>query len=193
MDKPDLASSLQALLFVEGGTMSRKKITALLKCSSEELQSALDVLEERLAKSGLALIQSETEASLVASREASAIVQEVLKKELDRTIGDAGLEVLAITTYLGPSTRARIDYIRGVNSASTLRNLLARGLVERTENPEDAREFLYRPTTEALAHLGVTHKENLPEYDKIVAELAAFEEKSEPFETEANAHGNNTA
>ncbi|OGG57839.1 hypothetical protein A2853_00505 [Candidatus Kaiserbacteria bacterium RIFCSPHIGHO2_01_FULL_55_17] len=90
---------------------------------------------------------------------------------------------------MGPSTRARVDYIRGVNSSSTLRNLLARGLLERAGNPEDAREYLYRPTVETLAHLGITKSGELPEYDTIVRELAAFEHTSEPFSKEDDGEG----
>ena len=95
-------------------------------------------------------------------------------EEYERDIGDAGLEVLAVLLYEGPSTRAMIDYIRGVNSSSTLRNLLLRGLVERSGNPEDGREYLYRPTTDLLAHLGSPTRESLPEYATISRELAAF-------------------
>ncbi len=93
---------------------------------------------------------------------------------------------MAIILYRGPSTRAQIDYIRGVNTASTLRNLLARGLLERTGNPDDAREYLYRPTVELLAHLGVTEGKELPDYATIVAELSAFES------TQASADNGNT-
>lgn len=176
------AKRAHAFLFVEGGTMNRKKLSALLECTPIDLTEALDALSKYLEGSGIALVVSDTEASLVVSGETGDAVQSALKHELDRDIGDAGLEVLATVMYLGPSTRARIDYIRGVNSASTLRTLLARGLIERTGNPEDAREYLYRPTAEALAHLGATQKENLPDYDRIVAELAAFERKNDPFE-----------
>lgn len=118
----------------------------------------------------------------------------MVARETDRDIGDAGLEILGILLYRGPSTRSQIDYIRGVNSSSTLRNLLARGLVERAGNPEDAREFLYRPTVECMAHLGVRSKEELPEYATIAHELAAFESVSLPGHSgdTFNGTGNNT-
>lgn len=177
--KPDLAARAQAFLFVEGGTMNRRKLSELLKCTESDLGKALDALSLRLEGSGLSLVQSETEVSLATSKEASETVEAALRDEFERDIGEAGLEVLAIVIYCGPSTRTRIDYIRGVNTASTLRSLLARGLIERTENPEDAREYLYRPTVETLAHLGVAKKNNLPDYDTIVRELAAFEHMSE--------------
>lgn len=167
--------------------MSRKKLTSLLACKPDELQTTLDSLAERLKGSGLTLVQSDTEASLVVAKDTSPAVEAALKQELEREIGDAGLEILAIVMYMGPSTRARVDYIRGVNSSSTLRNLLARGLVERIANPEDAREYLYRPTAETLAHLGAAKVEELPEYATILRELAAFEQKNDPFEKSDDA------
>ena len=94
--------------------------------------------------------------------------------------------MLGIVLYRGPSTRAQIDYIRGVNTSSTLRNLLARGLLERVGNPDDAREYLYRPTALLLAHLGISARQELPEYGSITAELASFESASGSF-TEENA------
>ena len=106
-----------------------------------------------------------------------------LKRELSRDIGDAGLEVLAIILYCGSSTRTRIDYIRGVNTASTLRTLIARGLLEREGNPDDAREYLYKPTVQFLTPLRVTNINELPEYATIALELKQFEQQSEHGDT----------
>jgi len=93
---------------------------------------------------------------------------------------------LAIVLYRGPSTRAQIDYIRGVNTSWTIRNLLTRGLLERTGNPEDGREYLYRPTVELLAHLGVRDYAELPNREEITAELKAFE--SRPADAPLDTH-----
>lgn len=187
---PDLPSRAAAFLFAEGGALPRKKLAIILGCKESELRDALQTLSERLKASGIGLVQTETAVSLALSRETSSIVQEALKHELERDIGDAGLEVLAIVLYMGPSTRARVDYIRGVNSSSTLRNLLARGLLERVDNPLDAREYLYRPTVELLAHLGVESVNQLPDRATIVSELVDFEQKSlEPHD--GTTAGNN--
>ena len=116
-----------------------------------------------------------------------ALYCEHIEKELSREIGEAGLEVLAIVLYRGPSTRSQIDYIRGVNTSSTVRTLLARGLIERASNPNDSREYLYRPTTELLAHLGVSGVTDLPDCATISSELAAFEatRTSSPFDSQS--------
>jgi segregation and condensation protein B len=172
MDK--LSSQIQALLFAEGGALTYKSLAKSLSCTEGDLLPALSALEKSLEGGGLTLVRSDTEASLVVAAEAREVVAKKMSEEYERDIGEAGLEVLAVLLYEGPSTRATIDYIRGVNSSSTLRNLLSRGLVERSGNPEDGREFIYRATVELLAHLGSSSRENLPEYGKISSELASF-------------------
>ena len=172
-----LSARAEAFLFSEGGSLTLRKLAALLEVKEPQLQEALATLSARLEGTGLSLIKTETEVSLAVAKETSPAIQKAYERELGREIGDAGLEVLAIILYRGPSTRAQIDYIRGVNTSSTIRNLLSRGLLERTGNPEDGREYLYRPTVELLSHIGVREAGELPNHAEIVAELKAFEAK----------------
>jgi segregation and condensation protein B len=183
----DLPSRALAFLFAEGGALTLRKLEQLLEVQRPELDAALQALSNRLEGSGLALIRTETEATLGASKETSPALQTAYQREIGREIGDAGLEVLAIILYRGPSTRAQIDYIRGVNTNSTIRTLLARGLITRTGNPLDGREYLYRPTTELLAHLGVRNTEELPDHSAIAGELAAFEKTQTPLTDHGDA------
>jgi len=182
----NLAGRAEAFLFSEGGTLTLKKLGSLLAAKEPDLKEALAALSARLAGTGLTLITTDTEASLAVSEQSSAAVQKAYERELAQEIGDAGLEVLAIVLYRGPSTRAQIDYIRGVNTSWTIRNLLTRGLLERTGNPEDGREYLYRPTVELLAHLGVRDYAELPNREEITAELKAFE--SRPADAPLDTH-----
>ncbi|MBI5469994.1 SMC-Scp complex subunit ScpB [Candidatus Kaiserbacteria bacterium] len=178
----DLAKKIHALLFSEGGSVTKKRLAQLLTVSAADITKALTELSSSLEGGGLSLVVSDTEAALVISRDAADAVRDAREKELGETIGDAGLEVLSIVLYRGPSTRAQIDYIRGVNTASTVRNLLTRGLLERAGNPLDGREYLYRATVELLAHLGVKSAQDLPDYAKISSELAAFEKTQHSFD-----------
>ncbi len=180
----DLASKIEALLFSEGGTLPRKKLAQVLNESEEAIAVAIIDLKQRKEGSALTIIETEREVTLAVSSDASPVVQAAFERELGREVGDAGLEVLSIILYRGPSTRAEIDYIRGVNTSSTVRLLTARGLIERALNPKDSREYLYRPTVELLAHLGVRQPTELPEYDKITGELAAFEESQKAIQND---------
>jgi segregation and condensation protein B len=177
-----LAKQAEAFLFVEGGTLSKKKLSQHLGIKDAELTAVLQALSDSLHGRGLSLVQTEGEVSLATSAETAGVILKSFERELAREIGDAGLEVLAIVLYLGPQTRSAIDYIRGVNTSSTIRTLLSRGLLERDSNPQDGREYLYRPTAELLAHLGVKDSKELPEYDKIASELAARKEIPGIFE-----------
>jgi segregation and condensation protein B len=182
----DITRRIEAFLFTEGGTLSLRRLETALHLKRDELLAGLTALAGQLEGRGISLVYTDTEASLTTSREVSSAIEEVYKQELDRDIGDAGLEVLAIVLYRGPSTRAQIDYIRGVNTSSTVRNLLSRGLLERAGNPEDGREYLYRPTTELLAHLGIRTTDELSDYSTIKTELATFESQQH---TATNPYG----
>jgi segregation and condensation protein B len=193
----DLTKRLEAFLFAEGGPVTRKKLLQLLECKPDQLSTAVQELNASLADRGIALLQTETEIGLAVAPSTQNTLERAFEKELGREIGDAGLEVIAILLYRGASTRAQIDYVRGVNSSTTLRGLLARSLVERTGNPEDAREYLYRPTTELIAYLGVGSAQDLPSYATIRDELAAFEKtqqaSDEPFGHESGTSESDSA
>lgn len=185
-DIAQVARIIEAYLFAEGDSIPLKKLSAAANCSDGTLALALDALSQSLLGRGMTLVRTDKEAALAISHDAKEVLEALYKREVERDIGDAGLEVLGIVLYRGPSSRSDIDYIRGVNSSSTIRNLLARGLVERAGNPADGREYLYRPTTELLAHLGVSQAKFLPEYDTITAELQSFESQKQVF------HGDTT-
>lgn len=170
----NLPAKIHALLFAEGGGLTYASLKKTLLCDDAALSAALDTVSSSLSNTGITLVRSDTEATLAISDSARDIVMQKAAEETSRDIGEAGLEVLAIVLYEGPSTRADIEYIRGVNSSTSIRNLLTRGLIERAGNPADAREYVYRPTTELLAHLGVENRENLPDYGIIARELATF-------------------
>ena len=88
--------------------------------------------------------------------------------------------------YRGPVARADIDYIRGVNCTFILRNLQIRGLVKRTQNPDNARSYLYEATPELLKHLGVASIEELPKYTEMKEEITKFEKERKAEEEESD-------
>ncbi len=179
-----LSSLLEALLFAAGEPIARKRLPTLLDTSSENVEDALNALRITLDDRGLALIETETEVELRTAPEASGVIAKLREAELSRDLGKASLETLAIILYKEKATRTEIDWIRGVNSGTALRALLLRGLIERIDNPEDRRRARYAPTIDALAHLGVARKEDLPRFIEFKNALTAEKEKQE--EAEAN-------
>ncbi len=181
----NLPQQLEAILFWKAEPVTFKKLAQLLsiektdttegvKVTEEQIKTGLIELEKTLQGRGLSLVQTDAEVMLGTAKELSPLIEKLTKEELTRDLGKAGLETLSIILYQGPISRADIDYIRGVNSQFIIRNLLIRGLVERIDNPKDARSFLYKTTLDLLAHLGISKIEELPEYDKVRADIESF-------------------
>ncbi len=167
---------LESLLFLKGEPVPVAELLKLLEVKPDELNDAITKLEKNLEGRGIRLIRGKDELMLGTAPESSSFCQKMIKEELATTIGRAGLETLAIVIYKGAFgetgvSRAEIDYVRGINSAFTLRNLSIRGLVSRKINPKDKRSFLYSPTTELLQYLGVTKKEELPQYEEFLKQM----------------------
>ena len=170
------SAALEAILFAAGEPLSKKRLATLLNVSANELRSAALELRESLASGrGLALIEAGEEIELRTSPDASDVVQKLRESELSRDLGKAGLETLAIILYKNGATRSEIDWVRGVNSATALRSLTLRGLVDRTEDSEDRRRIRYSPTVDALAHLGVSSVRDLPRYEEFTSSLKESE------------------
>lgn len=170
--------NIEAILFYRGEPVKRDELGKILKLEESALDEALAKLEVDLSDRGIRLMRVNETVLLGTAPEASELIEQLAKEELSKDIGKAGIETLSTVLYLGPITRSRVDYVRGVNSSFILRNLLVRGLVERITNPDDSRTFLYRPTRDLLAHLGVTRVEELPEYEKTRQALVDFENRA---------------
>lgn len=170
----DLESKIEAILFYKAEPVKIKDLVKMTGEGEESVENHIKNLEKSLEGRGLCVIRNNDCVMLATSPLAKSLVEKLLKEELQKDLGKAGLETLSIVLYTGPVKRSEIDYIRGVNSTFILRNLLVRGLVEKTENPEDQRSFLYRPTFELLSYLGVSRAEELPEYEKTKSQIEMF-------------------
>jgi len=175
-------SKLEALLFTQGSEMKKKDVMRLLNMSFDELRSTIQTLSRSCSGRGIVLAETELTVALRSAPEHAAFLAEIHKDSLKGDLGKAGLEILSILLYKGDSTRAEIDFIRGVNSSFIIRHLMMRGIIERIKG-DSTRQFIYQPTIQALSVLGVTEKTNLSEYDTIHNEL---------IELENNKQGNNS-
>lgn len=163
-------SQLEALLFVSGEPLPLTRVEALLGVNEEELREALMLLEKTYREnpaSGLMLIEHQGAVELATKKEHLHLIESFTKSFLQESLSKAALEVLAIIAYRAPLSRAAIEAIRGVNCSFTLRNLLLRGLIEREENPDDAREYVYSPSFALLEKLGLASKNELPDFEAL--------------------------
>lgn len=168
----NLENKIEGYLFIKGEAVSYKEICKFLKCTQDELQTAISHLKEKLQNSGISLIDNGEELSLATSAEFSSMAEELRTEELSKELTKATLEVLSIVLYKGSCTRAEIDYIRGVNSSYVLRNLEMRGLVSKKIKDGYERIYEYFPTIDTLAYLNIDSIKDLPNYDGIYSNIS---------------------
>jgi segregation and condensation protein B len=179
----NIDAQIEAVLFFKAEPVKVAKLAEILETDAETILAGISLLEEKLAGRGVAVLRKDDEVSLGTIPEMGALIEKMVKEELSRDLGNAAIETLTIILYKGPIQKTEIDYIRGVNSNYILRNLLVRGLVEKISNPGDQRSFLYRPTFELLAHLGIKKAEDLPDFEefrvKVEESIEEFKEEEE--------------
>ncbi len=171
-------AALEALLFHYGEPIAIKNIAKFLNLKKEACESTIDEYGKKLEENperGLILLKKEDKIQLVTKPEFKEIAQKLIEEEFKQELSPASLETLTIIAYLGPIPRATIDYIRGVNSSFTLRNLYLRGLVERNIKEGKGNIYYYRASFDFLKHMGLTKQEELPEYEKYKNILESFE------------------
>lgn len=168
-------AKLEALLFQYGEPMTVEHIARIIGVGREQCEHFLEEYKNILDKTserGLTLIMDGKKVQLVTKPELEHINQRIVREEFRQELSPAALEVLTIVVYLGPIMRSTVDYIRGVNSSFTLRNLLMRGLIERERK---GNAYSYHASFEFLRHMGLRSVEELPEYEKYKDILERFE------------------
>lgn len=177
----EIEAKIEALLFIYGEFMPISRLAEVLGVTEDEIRSAILSLQEKFIADnrGLRLMIQNDSVELITRPEYGPLIEKIIKDEMRAELTPAALETLSIIAYLGPVSRATIEYIRGVNSSFILRNLLIRGLVEREVHPKRANTYLYRPSPNLLKILGITSAEELPDFAKYRALTNIFEKENE--------------
>jgi len=164
---------IEGFLFYKSAPQKKLVLLKLFDINEADLKEAILVLKERLISGATRLLETDEQIQLVTCSEMTPIIDAIRKNEMKADIGKAGAETLAIILYQEPVSRADIDRIRGVNSAFILRNLLIRGLIERNHNKaRGVFEFTISPSL--LSHLGITAKQELPDYSLVATAVEKF-------------------
>ncbi len=112
---------------------------------------------------GLRLLEHNKKFQLVTVPAFAPLIEDFLHLDSSTRLSGPALETLAVIAYRQPVTRMQIEAVRGVDSASVLRSLLQRGLVEEVGRLELAgRPILYGVTDLFMQHFGITKLGELP-------------------------------
>lgn len=165
----NIESIIESLLFISGEPMSFKRLVKITSFKEKDIKLSADKLAERYSDqgNGLRILVKDEKVQMVTAAENSEFVEKFLKADIEGELSRAALEVLSVVAYRGPIARSEIEEIRGVNCSFTLRHLMIRGLVERINNPKDARAYLYKISFDFLKKLGVEKVEDLPKFKEL--------------------------
>ncbi len=164
-------NTIYALLYTHGGDMQKKDILSVLEIDSQQLEKLVEELTRTVTEQPFEVFQTSTTLSLRTKAQYADVLAVLDASTTKNDISNASLEVLAIVLYKGKVARTDIDYLRGVNTSSTLRQLVLRGLLERTRSQSDSSAWVYIATPELFSYLGVTNSTQLPEYEDIHTKL----------------------
>jgi len=170
MEDSEICSAIESILFVSGEPVKISRIAAVLDIDEADLERLADGMRDSYSfeRRGIRLVKLEDSLQLCSSPEFAEYIRLALETRKPPQLSSPALEVLAITAYFQPVTRAYIEQIRGVDCVYTLGLLLERGLVEtcgRLAVP--GRPMLYRTTHNFLRTFGLESLGQLPELPQI--------------------------
>ena len=165
-----LEGQIEALVFASPVPIKGQDIRDLLSDEDNEiplkeveatLQSLQKLYDERAG--GFRLIFEQGRGYQFQTVPAACFLMERMFSSRPRPLSRAALETLSIIAYRQPSTRAEIEYIRGVDAGSIIKNLMDRGLIECVGRKEDSgRPMLFGTTQEFLKVFRIQTLDQLP-------------------------------
>ncbi len=178
MDKIELKSAIEAILFASGDPVSGSRIALVTDTGEDEVFAAGAELAEEYEsqKRGVRLVRLNDSLQLHSAPEHALLIARALEQRRAPKLSQASLEVLAVVAYFQPVTRAYIEQMRGLDSSYTVGVLTERGLIEPCGHLEAVgRPTLYRTTELFLRTMGVSSLDQLPPLPEIAGSDAVLQ------------------
>ncbi|AEE96637.1 SMC-Scp complex subunit ScpB [Mahella australiensis] len=168
MDVYELTAAIEAILFVNGDSVSVKQLTELFDADEQSIYAAIETLQRRYERedSGICLQRIADSYQMVTKPQMASYIQAFLRPVYKKQMSNAMLETLTVIAYKQPVTKAEIEDIRGVNSDKVISLLLEQGLIKavgRLSTP--GRPIQYGTTDEFLKHFGLSDLKELPKIE----------------------------
>ena len=180
MNKKKIEAVIESILFTMGDSVELSKIAKVIEHDEDTTRKIIHNMMDKYMEEdrGICIIELEDSFQLCSKTEYYDVLIKIAKQPKKYTLTDVQLEVLSITAYKQPITRAEIEKIRGVNSDHAINKLVEYGLIEeigRLNAP--GRPMLFGTTEDFLRNFGVTSIEELPSLS--ATEMADFEAEAE--------------
>ncbi len=172
--------AIEGILFAAGDAVEISDIAAALSLSVGIVDQIADMMTSVYedASRGIRLIRVGSSIQLSTKPILYPYISQILSLRQSGTLSRAALETLSIIAYRQPITRVEVEQIRGVSSASSIKNLLDRGMIsEAGRKDAPGRPFFYKTTDDFLKAAHVEKLSDLPDFDAFMNAL--FEERVE--------------
>lgn len=170
MEKENLKSAIEAILFASGEPVPAARISLILETDESMVLAAAKELSDEYSfnRRGMRILTLDDKLQMCSSPEHATVISKTLEQRKPPMLSQPALETLAVVAYFQPVTRAYIDQVRGVDSSYTVGVLLDRGLIERCGKLDvPGRPSLLRTTDVFLRTMGISKLEELPELPDI--------------------------
>lgn len=165
MERDDIKSILESLLFVADGPQSVQRLGEVLdQVDRQTIHSVLNELQNEFEAQnrGIRLVEVAGGYQLRTPKANADAVKKFLGGRPAR-MGKATLETLAIIAYRQPITKAEIEAIRGVDVDGVITTLMERNLIRAVARKDvPGRPFLYGTTPEFLQLFNLKDLSHLP-------------------------------
>lgn len=165
MDRREIKSIIEALLFASGDPVALKDIAGVLDMDTKETLQIIREMKDQFnfERRGIQIIEADGYLQLSTRPEYYEYIQKLHSPQRKQGLSQAALETLAIIAYKQPITRVEIDNIRGVKSEKAISTLLEKGLIREVDRLDTVgRPILYGTTVEFLKYFGFNSLEDLP-------------------------------
>jgi segregation and condensation protein B len=146
------------------GVVSAAQLEAALKVPRERIEAGIEVLRERIARTGAGVrLQEVGDGWQLRTDPRLAQWVAAVRGGKPFRLSRAALETLAVVAFRQPVSKGVIDDIRGVDCGGILRSLLDRGLIRMTGRADEpGRPMTYGTTPTFLEVFGLRSLADLP-------------------------------
>ena len=191
MEKTELESRLEAVLFYAGESISIKRLEEICGADASSIEDAIHHLDELYKKSnsGIEIVEVDDGYQMCTAPKHLQIIQLYRQKPAKNILTQALIETLAIVAYSQPITRTQIEDVRGVRCEHAISRLLEYGLIEEVGRLNViGRPILFGTTHEFLRHFGFKNLEEMPKIKEELLEKFKEEVQEEMSYYEENEH-----
>lgn len=186
MDDLYLKNSIEALVFAWGDPIEVKEIANFFEVEISIVNKIIEELKTDYRERGIRLQVAGGLVTFSTNPEYGESIKSFGIQVLKKNITEANMETLSVIAYLGPTTKAVVDNVRGVNSDGSIQNLLKNELiyeVGRLKAP--GKPFVYKVTDKFLMTFNIESLDDLPplmDRDEIKEKLKFTEIKDEDID-----------